>query len=43
MVPLDDFLNVNLGEAAGASSIAFKSPLEPDTLLDLELSALQRV
>lgn len=43
-VPLDDFLNVNLAAtAAGASSIAFQvAKLGADTLLDLELSALQR-
>ncbi len=39
-----DFLNVNLGAtSAGASSIAFQvAKLGSDTLLDLELSALQR-
>ncbi|PNI02712.1 type IV pilus secretin PilQ [Vibrio diazotrophicus] len=44
MVPLDDFLNVNLAATtAGASSIAFQiAKLGADTLLDLELSALQR-
>lgn len=43
-VPVDDFLNVNLAAtAAGASSIAFQvAKLGADTLLDLELSALQR-
>ncbi|NIY92789.1 type IV pilus secretin PilQ [Vibrio diazotrophicus] len=44
MIPLDDFLNVNLAATtAGASSIAFQvAKLGDDTLLDLELSALQR-
>ncbi len=43
-LPIDDFLNVNLAAtAAGASSIAFQvAKLGADTLLDLELSALQR-
>lgn len=43
-VPIDDFLNVNLAATTtGASSIAFQvAKLGADTLLDLELSALQR-
>ncbi|WP_374144809.1 type IV pilus secretin PilQ [Vibrio sp. NTOU-M3] len=43
-LPIDDFLNVNLAAtAANASSIAFQvAKLGSDTLLDLELSALQR-
>ncbi len=43
-LPIDDFLNVNLAAtASGASSIAFQvAKLGADTLLDLELSALQR-
>lgn len=43
-LPIDDFLNVNLAAtAAGASTIAFQvAKLGADTLLDLELSALQR-
>lgn len=42
-VGLDDFLNVNLGATSpNASSIAFQvAKLGSDTLLDLELSALQ--
>ena len=42
-VPIDDFLNVNLGVSnPAASSIAFQvAKLGSDTLLDLELSALQ--
>ncbi|MCP3697292.1 MAG: type IV pilus secretin PilQ [Aliivibrio sp.] len=42
-VPVDDFLNVNLGLAnPAASSIAFQvAKLGSDLLLDLELSALQ--
>ncbi|MGL6026313.1 MAG: type IV pilus secretin PilQ [Vibrio sp.] len=40
--PLDNFLNVNLGASANAPSIAFQvAKLGSDTLLDLELSALQ--
>jgi len=41
---IDEFLNVNLAAtSAGASSIAFQvAKLGADTLLDLELSALQR-
>ncbi|OEE56969.1 type IV pilus secretin PilQ [Vibrio splendidus] len=41
---IDDFLNVNLGATApNASSIAFQvAKLGSDTLLDLELSALQQ-
>ncbi|UOE78513.1 type IV pilus secretin PilQ family protein [Vibrio splendidus] len=41
---IDDFLNVNLGAASpNASSIAFQvAKLGSDTLLDLELSALQQ-
>lgn len=44
MVSIDDFLNVNLAATTtGASSIAFQvAKLGADTLLDLELSALQR-
>nr|WP_026026814.1 type IV pilus secretin PilQ family protein [Vibrio genomosp. F10] len=43
-LPIDDFLNVNLGAtSANASSIAFQvAKLGSDMLLDLELSALQR-
>lgn len=43
-LPVDDFLNVNLGAtSATASSIAFQvAKLGSDLLLDLELSALQR-
>lgn len=43
-LPIDDFLNVNLAAtSANASSIAFQvAKLGSDTLLDLELSALQR-
>ncbi len=43
-LPIEDFLNVNLAAtSAGASSIAFQvAKLGADTLLDLELSALQR-
>jgi type IV pilus assembly protein PilQ len=42
-LPIDDFLNVNLGLAnPNAASIAFQvAKLGSDTLLDLELSALQ--
>lgn len=42
-LPVDDFLNVNLGAtAANASSIAFQvAKLGSGTLLDLELSAMQ--
>ncbi|EKZ9001164.1 type IV pilus secretin PilQ family protein [Vibrio fluvialis] len=43
-VAIDDFLNVNLAAtSANASSIAFQvAKLGADTLLDLELSAMQR-
>ncbi|MGR5253554.1 type IV pilus secretin PilQ [Vibrio astriarenae] len=43
-LPIEDFLNVNLAAtSANASSIAFQvAKLGSDTLLDLELSALQR-
>ncbi len=43
-LPIDDFLNVNLGATSpNASSIAFQvAKLGSDTLLDLELSALQQ-
>ncbi|MBY8245257.1 type IV pilus secretin PilQ [Vibrio fluvialis] len=43
-VAIDDFLNVNLtATSANASSIAFQvAKLGADTLLDLELSAMQR-
>ncbi|WP_044362426.1 type IV pilus secretin PilQ [Vibrio fluvialis] len=43
-VAIDDFLNVNLAAtSANASSIAFQvAKLAADTLLDLELSAMQR-
>ncbi|NOH96559.1 type IV pilus secretin PilQ family protein [Vibrio sp. 99-70-13A1] len=43
-LPIDDFLNVNLGATSPqASSIAFQvAKLGSDTLLDLELSALQQ-
>ncbi len=43
-LPLEDFLNVNLAATTvGASSIAFQvAKLGANTLLDLELSALQR-
>ncbi len=43
-LPVEDFLNVSLAAtSAGASSIAFQvAKLGADTLLDLELSALQR-
>ncbi|USD65500.1 type IV pilus secretin PilQ [Vibrio sp. SCSIO 43136] len=42
-LPIEDFLNVNLGATnANASSIAFQfAKLGSDTLVDLELSALQ--
>ncbi len=40
---IDDFLNVNLGAGGNAASIAFQvAKLGSNTLLDLELSALQR-
>nr|WP_246201032.1 type IV pilus secretin PilQ [Vibrio ziniensis] len=44
LVPIDNFLNVNLAATTtGSSSIAFQvAKLGADTLLDLELSALQR-
>src|SRR5690606_18446875 len=43
-VAIDDFLNINLAAtSANASSIAFQvAKLGADTLLDLELSAMQR-